>query len=88
MTTTYQTSSNHNVTDNERAFRALSGMGIMIAVVAGIIPTPLTMFTVSMIAVYLVMTAILGVDPVYRLTETLAGRSSRVHRGTTKQAHA
>ena len=87
MTTHTENKSAQNVTNNERSFRALSAMVIMTAVVAGIIPTPLTMFTASVIALYLVMTAIIGTDPVYRFMETLSGKSTTTHAGT-KQAHA
>ena len=87
MTTYTENRTTQNVTNNERSFRALSAMGIMSAVVSGIIPTPLTMFTASLIALYLVMTAIIGTDPVYRLMETLAGKATTAHSGT-KQAHA
>lgn len=62
-TTTYNFTT--NVTDNERAFRAIFGIGLSSVVSAGVITSPVAIFAVSAIAVYLVITAIIGTDPAY-----------------------
>jgi hypothetical protein len=66
--TAYQTV--RNVSRNERGFRATLGMGILAAVIAGTIATPAAMFTATMLSVYLVMSAIMGIDPLYAATKS------------------
>ena len=87
MTTQTETRQTQNVSNNERSFRVLLAMGIMTAILAGVIPAPLAMFAGTLIAVYLVVTSIISVDPVYRLIETLGHSTTHTHSGT-KQAHA
>ena len=76
-----------NVTRNERALRAVLGMGILATVIAGTISAPTAMFTAAMIAVYLVMSAIMGIDPLYSLARGLANRDPDGHH-RTGSAHA
>ena len=61
-----------NVSNNERGFRSVFGMGMLTTVAAGTIASPIAIFGVSMVGVYLVITAIIGSDPVYAVTEALA----------------
>ena len=72
MKTIYTSNPYQNVTNNERGFRAVIGMGVLTSVVAGMIASPVTIFGASMIAVYLVMTAIIGSDPVYATAKAVA----------------
>jgi hypothetical protein len=76
-----------NVSRNERAFRAVLGMGILVAVIAGALSAPAAMFTAAMVAVYLVMSAIMGIDPVYSLARGLTNRIPGAHH-RTGSAHA
>ena len=69
-----------NVSRNERVFRTALGMGILVAVIAGAISVPAAMFAAAMVSVYLVMSAIMGIDPVYSVTESLTSRDSTTHR--------
>jgi len=54
-----------HVTKNERTFRAIIGFGILLTVILGAIASPVFIFATSMIAVYLVITAIIGTVPSY-----------------------
>jgi len=64
MKTNYSSHLYQNVSDNERAFRGLSGIAMLTAVIAGVVASPMTIFGI-LIAVYLIMTAALGSDPIY-----------------------
>jgi hypothetical protein len=70
--TTAHTGSVTNVTGYERAFRTALGMGLLVAVIAGALSAPAAMFTAAMVAIYLVMSAIMGIDPVYAATKSLS----------------
>ena len=65
-----------NVTRRERGLRVALGMGILAAVIAGGISAPTAMFAAAMASVYLVMSAIMGIDPVYAATQSVS-RSDR-----------
>jgi len=69
-----------NITRNERRFRTALGMGVLAAVIAGTISAPTAMFTAAMASVYLVMSAIMGIDPVYSLAGGLSNRNSDTRR--------
>jgi len=73
-TTTAHTSFIPNVTRNERGFRTALGMGVLAAVIAGTISAPTAMFAATMASVYLVMSAIMGIDPVYAAAQSLSRR--------------
>ena len=75
-TTTGYESSFSNVTNNERAFRAVLGMALLTKIIIGMIASPAAMFTLAAISVYLVMTAIMGIDPVYSLVQWFTKRQS------------
>ena len=79
--TTYDTSGT-NVSRNERVFRAVACVGIVAAITSGAIAAPAALFAASLIAVYLMMTSILGMDPHYAawnmLTKTAAAGRGRV----------
>lgn len=82
-TSTINGSSGTNVTDNERILRAVVGIGLTAAVVAGAIASPGGMFTASMIAIYLAITAIIGLDPHYAAWNALSKTGSMRHHGLT-----
>ena len=63
-----------NVTRRERGLRVALGMGILAAVIAGGISAPTAMFAAAMASVYLVMSAIMGIDPVYAAAQSLSRR--------------
>jgi len=72
MNTTYESSQYQNITHTERALRSLFGMTLLTIVSTGIIASPIAIFGSSMIAVYLVMTAITGISPVYVALKSLS----------------
>ena len=74
MKTIYQ-----NVTNNERGFRTVFGIGILTAISAGLIASTTAIFVISMIAIYQVMTAIIGIDPVYALWNSYSKSSATRH---------
>jgi len=65
MNTTFVSTHNQNVTNAERLLRTIFGTALLTAISAGAVAFPVVIFTLSMLAVYLVMTAIIGSDPVY-----------------------
>jgi len=65
MNNTYILNPYQNVSNNDRAFRGVLGMGLLTTVAAGTFASPVVIFGTSMAAVYLVMTTIIGSDPVY-----------------------
>lgn len=73
------TSTANNVTNNERAFRSVFGMGLLTTVTAGTIASPVVIFGTSMIAVYLVMTSIIGSDPVYAAANAVSKTGPTAH---------
>ena len=68
-----------NISNNERVFRAIFGLAILTTVSTGIVASPVAIFTISMIAVYQVLTAIIGIDPVYSLSNAFSGLRARKH---------
>ncbi len=66
-----------NVAPYERAFRAMVGCSMAGATVTGVIAVPAAIFALSLIGLYLVMTAIMGLDPAYSLLQSITGRYSR-----------
>jgi hypothetical protein len=54
-----------NMSTDERAFRAVVGLGILSSIVAGLVTAPVAIFVLSLISVYLIMTTISGIDLVY-----------------------
>jgi hypothetical protein len=64
MKTIQLSSGYQNVYKYERVFRGVFGIGILTAVITGIVASPMSIFSI-VIAVYLVMTATLGTDPIY-----------------------
>jgi len=66
-----------NISNNERVFRTVFGLAILTTVSTGIVTAPAAIFTISMIAVYQVLTAIIGIDPVYSLSNAVAGFRAR-----------
>jgi hypothetical protein len=54
-----------NVSNHERAFRAVLGLGLVTKVLVASAMSPAAMFGLAAISVYLGMTAIMGVDPFY-----------------------
>ena len=66
-----------NVSNNERGFRSVFGMGLLTTVAAGTIASPIAIFGTSMVGAYLVITAIIGSDPVYAVAESVATSTDR-----------
>ena len=77
MKTTYQNNPYQNVSDKERAFRSVIGMGLLTTVAAGTFAAPAIIFGASMISVYLVMTAIIGSDPAYAVANSVSPSMDR-----------
>ena len=65
MKTIYASNPYQNVTNNERGFRSVFGMGLLTTVAAGIIASPIAIFGT-------LMTAIIGSDPVYAGAKAVA----------------
>ena len=65
-TSTYEFSA-ENVAVNERALRTIFGMGLLILIIIGGFITPSMIFGLSILSIYLVITAIMGIDLVYSL---------------------
>ena len=76
-TTTGYESSLSNMTNNERGFRAVLGMVLVTKVIIGAIASPAAMFALAAMSVYLVMTAIMGIDPFYSLVQWFTQRQTR-----------
>jgi len=72
MKTTHTSNPYQNVSNNERGFRSVFGMGLLATVAAGTLAGPAVIFGTSMVGVYLVMTAIIGSDPVYALAKAVS----------------
>lgn len=87
MNTTYESTQAQNVTDNERAFRAILGMGLICSILIGGITTPTVIFGLTVVSFYFVITAILGIDPIYGLLQQLM-QVLTVSRYETEQACA
>ena len=66
-----------NISNNERVFRVITGLVVLTAISVGLFASPVAIFTVSMIAVYQVLTAIIGIDPVYTVANRLSARIGR-----------
>jgi hypothetical protein len=87
MATAYEYSLS-NVTNNERAFRGVLGMVLLTKIIIGAIAAPAAMFALATIAVYLVMTAIMGLDPFYALVQRLSHRKTHDQHKTAGNAYA
>jgi len=75
MNTTY-TSREQNVSNNERGFRAVIALGMLTAVISGAVVSPAAIAALSMISIYLVMTAMIAIDPVYHVTHRVLNNTS------------
>jgi len=70
----------NNVSNNERAFRGVIGFSLLTTLIAAsVIASPIAIFITSMIAVYFVMTAIIGIDPVYVAMNSFSKASTTTH---------
>ena len=78
-TETGHESSYNNMTNNERAFRTVLGMVLISKVIIGAIASPAAMFTLAAMSIYLVMTAIMGIDPFYAAAKSLYKRNDIQH---------
>jgi len=63
------------IEDKERGFRVVIGSAAIIAVLAGALPEVQQVVAASFLCIYTVMTAIVGLDPVYAITETFSRRT-------------
>ena len=87
MNTTYEATHNLNMSNNERGFRAVISLGLIFAVLFGIVTAPAAMFGLSLVAVYLVMTTISGIDLSYDLVHWMS-RSLAGSKDATAQIRA
>jgi len=87
-TTTGIESSLSNVTNHERAFRGVLGMALLTKIIIGAIASPAAMFALAIIAVYLVMTAIMGLDPFYALVQRFSHRRNQGRHKAAGKAYA
>ena len=78
MKTTY-TVREQNVSSNERGFRAVAAIGMLTAVIIGAVASPAGIAALSMISIYLVMTAMIAIDPVYAVVQPISKTSRSVH---------
>ena len=71
MNKTYTANRNQmrNISNYERGFRVTLALSMMTAVVGGAIVSPVAIAALSKFAIYLAMTAIIAIDPVYRLAQ-------------------
>jgi len=69
----------NNITNNERAFRSVFGMGLLTTVAIGTFASPAVIFGASMTGVYLVMTTIIGSDPVYAVARAISKSGEMKH---------
>jgi hypothetical protein len=65
-----------NMSTNERGFRAVLGLGMIITILLGAVTTPAAIFALSMACVYLAMTTISGIDLSYNLVDRMTRRLS------------
>ena len=75
----YNTIQNHKYAGTvqimERGFRLVLGSAAIIAVLTGALQGESQVIAASFLCIYMVMTAIIGLDPVYALVERLNGRT-------------
>ena len=63
------------ILNQERGFRLAMGSAAIIAVLTGALQGESQVIAASFLCIYMVMTAIIGLDPVYALVERLNGRT-------------
>jgi len=71
-----------NVSQGERVYRGVASLGLVSAVLIGGVSDPAGMFAVTLASIYLGITAIMAIDPLYSLVERLAQQSSGTHHRT------
>ncbi len=76
MNTHTVSNQNLNMSANERGFRALLGLGMIVAILLGAVTSPAAIFTLSMACIYLAMTTISGIDLGYDLADRMTRRLS------------
>jgi hypothetical protein len=72
MNTSYEATEKLNMSNNERGFRAVISLGLIFAVLFGIVTAPAAVFGLSMVSVYLAMTTISGIDLSYDLVNWMS----------------
>ncbi len=77
MNTSYESNQGLNMTPNERGFRVILSLGIVFAILLGHVTAPAAIFGLSMVTIYLVMSAISGIDLAYDLVNGVARGLSR-----------
>ena len=87
MNTTYEATQNLNMSSNERGFRAVASLGLIFAVLFGIVTAPAAIFGLSLASIYLAMTTISGIDLSYDLVNWMS-RSLVGSREVTAQIRA
>ena len=68
-----------NVSQGERVYRLASSLILLSAVLVGIVTVPMAMFAVTVVSIFLGITAIMSLDPLYSLVERLTPRVSPAH---------
>lgn len=75
---TYQTHYTHDGPETagslrlrDRIIRGMIAVAAMVAVLAGVVSAPILMFALAIFSIYLVKTALIGVDPVYAVADRL-----------------
>ncbi len=61
-----------NVSNYERAFRLGLGLAILVSVLLFAFAPPAVVFAMTMVAVYLILTAALAIDPLYSASKSFA----------------
>jgi hypothetical protein len=78
MNTTHESIQGLNMTSNERGFRVVLSLGIVFAILLGHVTAAGAIFGLSMVTIYLVMTAISGIDLAYDLAQVIWHRTKGV----------
>lgn len=65
MNTTYAVNEPLNMSNNERGFRAVASLALLVSILVGFVTTPAAIFGLSLASIYLAMTTISGIDLSY-----------------------
>jgi len=60
----------------EKTIRTVIGFADLLAVIVGVVTSPLQYFVLSTLGIYLIHTAIMGLDPFYAAVQYLRGASA------------
>ena len=65
MNTTYAVNEPLNMSSNERGFRAVASLALLVSILVGFVTAPAAIFGLSLASIYLAMTTISGIDLSY-----------------------